>query len=147
MKTILLSIFLFVTSICYSQSSDIIYVPDQKTVVASFNFNYNRVGIYVGGYVTSTFPTPYIYTTPLSRINRFGLNFGSGKINFMGGGYIETYSIDSVKIKPDLWLKVYPLRLITNTDEGFDFILALNYMEGFRYGVGISIPFRGIYFR
>lgn len=147
MKTTLLSIFLFVTSICYSQSSDIIYVPDQKTLVASYNFNYNHVGVYVGGYLTTTFPTPYIYTTPLSRINRFGINLGSGKVNFMGGGYIETFSRDSVKVQPDLWVKIYPLKIITNTNDGFDFIIAVNYMKGFRYGLGVSIPFGGIYLR
>lgn len=147
MKTIITSIFLFVTFLVKGQSSDIIYVPDQKTLVSSFNFNYNRVGFYLGGYMTSRFPTPYIYTTPASRLNRFGLLLGNGKINFMGGGYVETFSIDSVKLQPDLWVKVYPLRILTNTNEGFDFIFAVNYMKGFRYGVGISIPFRGIYSR
>lgn len=147
MKTIFLSIFLFVSTLCYSQSSDIIYVPDQKAIVSSFNFNYNRVGFYVGGYITSRFPTPYIYTTPASRLNRFGLSLGNGKIAFMGGGYVENFSIDSVELKPDLWVKVYPLRILTNTNEGFDFILAVNYMNNFRYAVGITIPFRGIYSR
>ena len=147
MKTIFLFIFLFVSTLCYSQSSDIIYIPSEKTIVASFNFNYNKFGVYAGGYLTSTFPAPYIYTTPMSQINRLGLSFGNGKINFMGGGYIESFIGDSIKLQPDIWVKIYPLRIVTNTSEGFDFIFALNYMKEFRYGFGITIPFRGIYSR
>ena len=147
MKTTLLSIFLFVTSICYSQSSDIIYLPQEKSVVASYNFNYNRFGLYLGGVIASTFPSPYIYTTPTPRINRVGLSLGNGKINIMGGGYIENYSVDSIKLQPDIWIKVYPLRILTKTNQGFDFIFAMNYMKTVRYGFGISIPFGGIYLR
>jgi hypothetical protein len=59
----------------------------------------------------------------------------------MAGVFIETY-IDEIKTKPDVWVKIYPLRIITNTEKGFDFTFGVNYMEGFRYGVGVVIPFR-----
>jgi hypothetical protein len=59
----------------------------------------------------------------------------------MGGVFMETY-IDEIKFKPDVWIKAYPLRILTNTDRGFDFVVGVNYMEGFRYGVGVVIPFR-----
>lgn len=145
MKTILTTIFLLTCALSRSQSSDIMYVPSQKSLVVSYQ-NHNRIGFYIGGYLRTTLPYPYIYTTPISIINRVGVNLGTGKYNFMVGGFIENY-VDSLKIKPDLWLKVYPLRLATKTNEGFDLIFALNYMNEFRYGVGITIPFGGIYYR
>lgn len=145
MKTILTTFFLLTCSLLHSQSSDIMYVPSQKSLVASYQ-SHNRIGFYVGGYLRTTLPHPYIYTTPLSIINRVGVNLGTGKYNFMVGGFIENY-VDSLKIKPDLWFKIYPLRIITKTNEGFDLIFAVNYMNEFRYGVGITIPFGGIYYR
>lgn len=128
-----------------SQSSDIIYLPTEKSLVASYNFNYTHAGIYIGGGFMTSFPTPYVYTTPSFRINRVGISLGGPKINFMGGVNLQSHKMDSLKVRPDLWVKVYPLRIITNTKEGFDFILAGNYMNGWRYGLGVTIPFRGIY--
>jgi hypothetical protein len=145
MKTTLTTIFLLVTLVSNGQSSDIIYTPKDKSLIASYNFYNNMAGLYIGGVITTTFPTQYTYTTPTSRINRIGLSLGSGKVNLMVGGYMERVVSDSFTIRPDFWVKVYPLRIITNTKEGFDFILAINYMRGFSYGVGITIPFRGIY--
>lgn len=146
MKTIVTSIFLIISIFAKGQSSDIIYVPNQKSLVVSYTLNYSHVGMYVGGYVRTTFPAPYIYTTPMSMINRIGVNFGGGKYNIMLGGYVESFGA-SVSIQPDVWLKIYPLRIITNTKEGADIVLAVNYMREFNYGVGIAIPFRGIYSR
>lgn len=145
MKTILTTFFLLVFTISNGQSSDIIYTPKDKSLIASYNFYNNMVGLYLGGFITTTFPTQYTYTTPASRINRMGLSVGGGKVNLMVGGYLERVTTDSLTIRPDFWVKVYPLRIMTNTKEGFDFILAINYMRGFNYGVGITIPFRGIY--
>lgn len=146
MKTIILFLFLLVSSNCISQSSDIIYVPGQKNLVATYNFQ-NNFGVYMGGNLSSSFPIPYVYTTPISVLNRIGVVYGSNKVNLMGGVFVENLGYDSVRFKPDFWLKIYPLRIITNTNEGFDFIFALNYMNSFRYGFGVSIPFRGIYYR
>jgi hypothetical protein len=146
MKSIFLTLFLFVFMKTNGQSSDILYVPKQKSFVVSYNFNYSHVGMYVGGYIKTTFPYPYIYTTPASFINRIGAHYGNGKYNVMVGGYIENF-VDSVAIRPDFWVKIYPLRIITKTTEGFDIILALNHMRGLNYAFGISIPFRGIYYK
>jgi hypothetical protein len=62
----------------------------------------------------------------------------------MGGFFIQSYS-DSLTLKPDLWIKINPLRTILKTDRGFDFSIGINYMEEFRYAIGLSIPIRGIY--
>jgi hypothetical protein len=64
----------------------------------------------------------------------------------MGGAYIQNFQ-DSLSLKPDIWLKINPLRTLLKTDRGFDFSFGINYMEKFRYAVGLSIPFGGIYGR
>lgn len=144
MKTIYISIFLlFVVTTVKSQSSDLMYVPDQKSLVVSYNNTYTPIGFYLGGYFTTSLPQPYIYTTPLSIINRVGLSFSTGQISVMGGAYVKSY-VDSLALKPDIWVKIYPLRILTKTKRGFDFTFGINYMDKFRYGVGLSIPF-GIY--
>lgn len=144
MKTIITSIFLFITILVKGQTSDVMYVPDQKTLVITYHNNFNGVGFYLGGYLVSSFPAPYIYTTPMSRINRIGLSFTNHQISIMGGIFGESY-YDSVSIKPDIWLKIHPIRILTKTTQGVDLSLGVNYMKGVRYGVGLSIPFRGIY--
>ncbi len=62
----------------------------------------------------------------------------------MGGTRIENF-VDSISFKPDLWLKIYPLRTLLKTSKGPDFVIALNYSEKFYFGIGLSIGVRGIY--
>lgn len=144
MKTILLSIFfLFVVSNLKSQTSDVMYVPDQKSLVVTYNSNYSPLGFYVGGYLTTSLPQPYIYSTPLTIMNRIGLSFSNGQVSLMCGSHVKSY-VDSLSLTPDIWLKIYPIRILTKTKHGFDFTFGINYMDKIRYGVGLSIPF-GIY--
>lgn len=140
MKTILTLFLLFISFVGKSQTSDIIYVPDEKSLVVTYNNNYNGFGYYIGAYVTTTFPQPYIYTTPQSRINRVGISLTNHKFSIMGGVFGETY-VDGVNFKPDVWIKAYPLRILTNTKRGPDFTVGINFMKGIRYGFGLSIPF------
>ena len=141
MKTITSLLFLLIPFMGFSQDADIMYVPDQNTIVVTYNNNSTPIGYYVGGYIKTTLPQPYIYTTPVSILNRVGINLTNHKVSLMGGVFIESF-IGETKFKPDVWLKVYPLRVLTNTEKGFDFTIGLNYMEGLRYGVGVVIPFR-----
>ena len=140
MKTILTLFLLFISFVGKSQTSDIMYVPDEKSLVVTYNNNYNCFGYYIGAYVTTTFPQPYIYTTPQSRINRVGISLTNHKFSIMGGVFGETY-VDGVNFKPDVWIKAYPLRILTNTKRGPDFTVGINFMQGIRYGFGLSIPF------
>jgi hypothetical protein len=144
MKTTLTTIFFIICLKSFSQTSDAMWVPDQKTVVVTYNNDFNGFGFYLGGYILTSFPTPYIYTTPASRFNRLGLSISNHRISLMAGGFVESFR-DSISVKPDIWVKIYPLRILTKTEKGLDFTFGVNYMEGFRYGVGLSIPFRGIY--
>ena len=144
MKTTLTTILLLISLNSFSQTSDVMWVPDQKTLVATYNSDLSGIGFYMGGYLLTSFPAPYIYTTPVSRFNRVGLSFTNHQVGLMVGGFMEAFQ-DSISVKPDIWLKIHPIRILTKTKRGLDFTIGVNYMDGFRYGVGLSIPFRGIY--
>jgi hypothetical protein len=141
MKTTLTLILIFICSLVNGQTSDVMYVPNDKSAVVTYNNNYNGLGFYVGGYITTSFPQPYIYTTPQSRMNRAGISLTNHKVSVMGGVFLENY-LDEVKFKPDVWVKIYPLRIILDVKAGPDFTLGVNYMNGINYGVGLSIPIR-----
>ena len=139
MKTTITTILLFICLIGKTQTSDIMYVPDQKTLVVTYNSNYSPIGFYLGGYYMTTFPQPFIYTTPISIINRVGISFSNGQVGLMVGVQVKSY-VDSLVIGPDIWFKVYPLRLLTKTKRGPDFTVAINCGDKVRYGIGLSIP-------
>lgn len=145
MKKLTIIVFLLATLSVKAQQTDIMYVPDQKSLVTSYN--YKQIGLYFGGYFTTTLPQPYIYTTPYSILNRVGLTYVNKKntIYVMGGGFIKNYFLGP-ELVPDVWVGVHPIRMLTNNKKGLDFSFAINYSEGFRYGVGLSIPLSGIYY-
>ena len=143
MKTTITTILLFICLIGKSQTSDIMYVPDQKTLVVTYNSNYSPIGFYLGGYYMTTFPQPFIYTTPISIINRVGISFSNGQVGVMVGVQVKSY-VDSLDLGPDIWFKVYPIRLLTKTKRGPDITIGINCGNKISYGVGLSIPL-GIY--
>jgi hypothetical protein len=144
MKTLLTTILLLLSLTVKAQQVDALYIPSQKSLVASYN--YKQIGCYIGGYYVTTFPHPYIYTTPLTIVNRAGLTYVNKNNTFsiMGGAYIKSY-FDEVELTPDIWVKVYPIRMITKDKTSLDFALGVNYMDGFRFGIGVSIPYGSIY--
>jgi hypothetical protein len=140
MKKLTIIVFLLLTLSAKAQQTDILYVPDQNSLVGSYNFK--QIGLYVGGYYMTTLPQPYIYTTPISIMNRIGLTYVNkdNTYSIMGGAFLESY-YDYVDMTPDLWLKIYPIRMITKDKKSLDFSLGINYSNGFRCGVGLSFPF------
>jgi hypothetical protein len=139
MKTLLTTILLLLSVMVKAQQSDILYISSQKSLVVSYN--YKQIGLYTGGYYVTTFPQPYIYTTPLSIVNRVGLTYVNKKNTFsiMGGAYLKTY-FDNVDMTPDVWVKIYPIRMLSKDKTSLDFAIGVNYMNGFRLGIGLSIP-------
>jgi hypothetical protein len=144
MKSFLTTILLLLSVMVKAQQTDILYLPTQKSLVASYN--YKQIGLYVGGYYVTTYPQPYIYTTPLSIMNRVGLTYVNKNNTFsiMGGAYLKTY-FDHVDMTPDVWVKIYPIRMLTGDKSSIDFAVGVNYMEGFSLGIGLSIPYGSIY--
>ena len=145
MKTIIISLFLILSISAKSQNTDVMWVPDQNTLVASYS-SYSQIGWYLGGYYTTSFPAPFIYTTPASIINRGGLSFTNRKNTYsiMGGMFVKCESINKIEYTPDVWFKIYPLRSLLKTSRGPDFTVGINYTDELRVGVGLSIPL-GIY--
>lgn len=142
MKTIITTIFLSLSLIAKAQKTDLLYVPKQNSLVASYSNNYNHFGIYAGGKVFTSFPQPFIYTTPMATFNRLGLNYSTNEFSFMAGSYFEFYNnYEESEFYPDLWLNFYPLRMITQKDIRYDFSVGVNYCYQFNYGVGLSISF------
>jgi len=141
MKKITTILLLFLTLTSRSQQKDILYIPQQNSLVASHN--YKQIGLYFGGYFLTTLPQPYVYTTPLSIINRVGLTYVNkdNTYSIMCGAFLQSY-FDHVDMTPDVWVKIYPLRILLNVERGPDFTLGVNYMNGINYGMGLSIPFR-----
>lgn len=144
MKTLITTILLFLSGIVKGQQTDILYVQDQKSLVISYN--YKQIGLYFGGFYTTSFPQPYTYTTPYTTLNRIGLNYINKKntVFVMGGAFIKQYLI-APELVSDVWVGIHPIRMLTRHKKGLDFSFAINYSEGFRYGVGLSIPLSGIY--
>ena len=140
MKKLTIITFLLFTLSARAQQTDILYIPDQHSLVGSYNFR--QVGVYVGGYYISTLPQPYIYTTPMSMMNRVGLTYVNkdNTYSIMGGAFLQSY-YDQVDMIPDVWVKIYPIRMITKDKKSIDFSLGINYSNGFRFGVGLSIPY------
>lgn len=145
MKTIIITIFLILSISAKSQNTDVMWLPDQNTLVASYS-SYSQIGWYLGGYYTTSFPAPFIYTTPASIINRGGLSFTNRKNTYsiMGGVFVKSVSVTQIEYTPDVWLKIYPLRTLLKTSRGPDFAVGINYTDELRVGVGLSIPL-GIY--
>ena len=145
MRTLITTILLLFSVIVKGQQTDILYVEDQKSLVISYN--YKQLGLYFGGYYTTSFPQPYTYTTPYTILNRIGLSYANKKntIFVMGGGFIKNYLVEPEMIS-DVWFGIHPIRMLTKNKKGLDFSFAINYSEGFRYGAGLSIPLSGIYY-
>jgi hypothetical protein len=145
MKTSITTILLFLSVIVKGQQTEIMYVPDQKSLVTSYN--YRQLGLYFGGHFQTSSPQPYIYSTPYTVLNRIGLTYLNKKNTFfiMGGTFIKNY-VAEPELLPDVWFGIHPIRMLTRNKKGLDFSFAINYSEGFRYGVGLSIPLSGIYY-
>jgi hypothetical protein len=140
MKNLIFIILLFVSIVSKAQQTDLMYVPDQKSLVVSYNIK--QVGMYVGGYYMTSFPQPYIYTTPYSIMNRAGLTYinKNNTFSIMAGAFVKNY-VSGVEFTPDVWIKIYPIRMISKDKRIMDFSFGVNYSDGFRYGVGLSFPF------
>jgi hypothetical protein len=137
MKTIIASLFVLFSFSLKSQTTDILLIPKQNSLLATYTSR-SFVGTYVGGFYVTSFPQPYIYTTPLTILNRVGVVLGNNKISLMVGIYGDYLTLYS-NVKPDLWIKINPIRTLIKSDAILDLSFALNYSQNINYGVGVSI--------
>jgi hypothetical protein len=141
MKTINLLFFIFYTMGLSSQTTDILYVPNDNSLLATYH-NSSNFGLYLGGHYVTSRPYPYIYTTPFSFINRLGVTISDNNhsISLMGGLFYGVKNYTSI-YRPDVWLKINPIRLLFGCKTMADFSVGINYMDGINYGVGVSFTY------
>jgi hypothetical protein len=139
MKTISIILFIFISLIGYSQTSDLLIVPTQNSLVTTYK-SVSPIGMYVGGQYLTSIPQPYTYTTPFRVFNRLGVLLGGNKVSVMVGIFSEFDNLD-IKVRPDAWIKINPLRMLLDLNTGFDLSLGLNYSNGFNYGIGFSFTY------
>jgi hypothetical protein len=137
MKSIYVLLILLTTTKLMSQTTDILFIPKQNSLLATYTSR-SFVGMYVGGFYVTSFPQPYTYTTPLSILNRVGVVLGNNKISIMGGIYGDYLTLYS-NVKPDLWIKINPIRTLIKSDAILDLSFAINYSQNINYGIGVSI--------
>lgn len=140
MKTIFFIIFIIIFQISYSQTSDLLYVPKDRSLLVTYNNN-SGVGFYVGGSFITYFTQQFVYTRPVAIINRLGLNLTyKNKTSVLLGASINK-NFDLLDLQPEMWLKINPLRIILKTPKGFDLSFAVGYSRDIKYGLGMSINY------
>lgn len=140
MKNIITFILLILTLSVKGQQTDVMYSPKDNSIIGTYNFR--QVGMYVGAYYITTNPQPFMYTTPLTIMNRIGMTYVNKENTYsiMVGGFFNKKTIETDVI-PDFWLKIFPLRTITKNSKLLDITLGVNYSNNINYAVGISVPF------
>lgn len=141
MKTIPLIFFLFYSVISLSQTTDLLIVPQNNSIIFSYH-GPSGFGFYGGGRYITSFPRPFIYTTPVSIINRVGISIinKNHSISLMGGFSVDVENNDFI-YKPDFWLKINPFRLLLNRRTFTDLSFGINYNKDVKFGIGVSLSY------
>ncbi len=122
-------------------TTDLLYVPLDNTLLVSYKPSY--VGFYVGGKYMTSYPQPYLYTTPMAFVNRFGADISLIKdLSLMVGAEVPMYTTPSLgqQYKPEVWLKSRVVGTIRQNRQRYDLSLCLKIDRIFLYGIGITIP-------
>ena len=81
-----------------AQSSDIVYVPDDNTLIVTYKTEI--VGLYIGGKYMTSYPAPYLYTTPSAFVNRFGADISLFKdVSVLVGTQVPMYTTSWIGIQ------------------------------------------------
>jgi hypothetical protein len=141
MKQILILLTFLISITAKSQSSAIVYVPIDYSVIGIYKPN-QKTGFYLGGRYVFSVPAQYSYTTPYSYVNRFGVDVSLKRgTSLMGGGcFTEAPSFINTKFIPELWVKSNLVQLFTNKDKDLDLTLMARISKEFYYGLGLNYP-------
>ncbi len=139
MKQILILLTFLISITAKSQSSAIVYIPSDYSVVGIYKPN-QKTGFYFGGKYIFFIPAQYYYTTPYSYVNRFGVDVSFKRgISLMGGGcFTETPLLINTKFVPELWVRCNLIQLVTNKDEDLDLTFMALVSKDFYYGLGLN---------
>lgn len=122
------------------QSTDIIYVPTDNTLLVTYKTGI--VGLYIGGKYMTAYPAPYLYTTPSAFVNRFGADISLFKdVSMLVGAQVPMYTTSWIGIQytPEVWLKSRVVGTILQKKLRYDLSLLLQINKNPHYGVGVCI--------
>jgi hypothetical protein len=123
-----------------AQSSDIIYVPDDNTLIVTYKTEI--VGLYIGGKYITSYPAPYLYTTPSAFVNRFGAGISLFKdVSVLVGAQVPMYTTSwiGIQYKPEVWVKSRVVGTIIQKKLRYDLNTLLQISKTPYYGIGVCI--------
>ena len=123
-----------------AQSSDIVYVPGDNTLIVTYKTEI--VGLYIGGKYMTSYPAPYLYTTPSAFVNRFGADISLFKdVSVLVGAQIPMYTTSwiGIQYKPEVWVKSRVVGTILQKKLRYDLTIFLQIIEPPYYGIGVCI--------
>ncbi len=123
-----------------AQSSDIVYVPGDNTLIVTYKTEI--VGLYIGGKYMTSYPAPYLYTTPSAFVNRFGADISLFKdVSVLVGAQVPMYTTSwiGIQYKPEVWVKSRVVGTILQKKLRYDLTIFLQIIEPPYYGIGVCI--------
>lgn len=123
-----------------AQSSDIVYVPGDNTLIVTYKTEF--VGLYIGGKYMTSYPAPYLYTTPSAFVNRFGADISLFKdVSVLVGAQVPMYTTSwiGIQYKPEVWVKTRVVGTILQKKLRYDLTIFLQIIEPPYYGIGVCI--------
>lgn len=123
-----------------AQSSDIVYVPGDNTLIVTYKTEI--VGLYIGGKYMTSYPAPYLYTTPSAFVNRFGADISLFKdVSVLVGAQVPMYTTSwiGIQYKPEVWVKSRVVGTIIQKKLRYDLTTLLQISKTPYYGIGVCI--------
>ena len=144
MKTIITTIMLFLTINLWGQYSGITYFPTEGSFMVSMeNSDGNGWGIHAGGgYNMFIVTNPVNSMNPNPYLDRFGINYGILKSGIVIGTGIKFNTLPNTDkdLRPEVWVKLHPLKLITQNRNQWDVSVTYSISEKRYWGFGLAIP-------
>jgi hypothetical protein len=144
MKTIITTIMLFLTINLWGQYSGITYFPNEGSFMVSMeNSDGKGWGIHAGGgYNMFIVTNPVNSMNPNPYLDRFGINYGILKSGIVIGTGIKFNTLPNTDkdLRPEVWIKLHPLKLITQNRNQWDVSVTYSISEKRYWGFGLAIP-------
>lgn len=135
---------LFLTSQVWGQYSGITYFPDERSFMLSMeNMDGNGWGIHAGGgYNMWVVSIPVNQSNPTPYLDRFGINYGILKSGVVIGTGVKFNTLPNTNkdVKPEMWFKLHPLKLMSQNRNQWDVSVTYSVSEEKYWGFGLSVP-------
>jgi len=107
------------------------------------NLDTKGFGIHAGGgYNMWMVSAPIGQMNPSPYLNRFGINYGILKNGLVIGTGVKFNTLPNTneKIKPEVWVKFHPLKMVTQKRNQWDIAIAYSVSNEKYWGFGLAIP-------